>query len=542
MTKQLDGIGFKEMVDYAVRNLNLHCETVNQLNVFPVPDGDTGTNMVTTVSKGLLAVGDANDALPSVSRKFAHSVVFEARGNSGVIMSQFLKGMAELFFDLNTVNGEIFIKALENGVECAYAAVANPVEGTMLTVLKEATQAVKKNHHPGQDIEDIISNFVKHAQVSLDHTPELLPVLKESGVVDSGGAGVVYLFEGMRKYLSGEELEAATALESKGEVIDYDAFDKDSCFEYGYCTELLIQLLNGYEEFSLPHFKMQLEQLGDSIVISEQGSKVRIHVHTKFPEQVFILCHRYGEFLSLKVENMTVQHNDLTKKLLCSRAKNDSSFGVVAVACDTTVQKLWIEMGADVSIYAEDNVSTKDYLDAFKKIEKEHILVFPNSSDAVMAALQAKKMYPNAKIEVINSRNIAECYAALPTIDFGEPDAELVADQITSVINSLYVVSVAQRKKPIIYREQNIYQNEYYSFSGKELLLIGKSVEETAVKTIAQVVEKQGKEIVTIFHRKTDSDQLIGSIISGLEALGVFAEVFTVPVESLPNELWVSFE
>lgn len=543
MIKTIDGITFKNMVDYAVRNLNKHRKTVNQLNVFPVPDGDTGTNMVTTIHKGLLAVNETLIKLPDISRKFAHSVVFEARGNSGVIVSQFLKGLSEQFYDHDTVDGEQFIGALEQGVKSAYAAVATPVEGTMLTVLKDATAAVRERSYPGQDIREIVSLLLEHAKVSLDHTPELLPVLKESGVVDSGGAGIVYLFEGMKMYLGGENPEDVVATESdQAPTVDYDAFDRDSTFQYGYCTELLVQLLNGYEDFDPAAFKEQLSAIGDSLVISAQGGKVRVHIHTKTPEQVFSLCHRYGEFLTLKVENMTVQHTELNKKFLFSQEKTDSAFAVAAVAYDAEIQKLLINMGADVSIYNEEGVSTKDYIEAFDKLGKEQIIVFPNNSDAVMAALQAKKLYDKAKVIVINSRNLAECYAALPLIDFAESDADVVADQIVSIMNNLYVVSVAQRKNPIQYRDHNIYQNEYYSFSGKELLLIGKTLEETVVRTVEQTLNNQAKEIITLFHTRSLPDKQLESMLSGIEALGICVEIFTVPVEKLPSELVLSFE
>lgn len=543
MIKTIDGITFKNMVDYAVRNLNKHRKTVNQLNVFPVPDGDTGTNMVTTIHKGLLAVNETLIKLPEISRKFAHSVVFEARGNSGVIVSQFLKGLSEQFYDHDTVDGEQFIGALEQGVKSAYAAVAIPVEGTMLTVLKDATAAVRERAYPGQDIREIVSLLLEHAKQSLEHTPELLPVLKESGVVDSGGAGIVYLFEGMKMYLGGENPEDAVAAEGEqAATVDYDAFDRDSTFQYGYCTELLVQLLNGYEDFDPAAFKEQLAAIGDSLVISAQGGKVRVHIHTKTPEQVFALCHRYGEFLSLKVENMTVQHTELNKKFLFSQEKTDSAFAVAAVAYDAEIQKLLINMGADVSIYTEEGVSTKDYIEAFDKLGKEQIIVFPNNSDAVMAALQAKKLYDKAKIIVINSRNLAECYAALPLIDFSESDAEVIADQIVSIMNNLYVVSVAQRKNPIQYRDHNIYQNEYYSFSGKELLLIGKTLEETVVRTVEQTLMQQEKEIITLFHTRSLPDEQLESMLNGIEALGICVEIFTVPVEKLPSELVLSFE
>ena len=540
MSKKIDGICFKNMLDYAVRNLNKHIKVVNQLNVFPVPDGDTGTNMVTTIHKGLLAVGESNTDLPSVSKKFARSVVFEARGNSGVIVSQFLKGMSEQFYDVEVADSALFIKALENGVQYAYSSVAVPVEGTMLTVVKDATEGVKKDFTEEQSIVEIVDAFVEYAEKSLENTPELLAVLKDSGVVDSGGAGIVYLFKGMKKYFHGESLDS---LETKEETasVDYDAFNKDSHFEYGYCTELLLQLLNGKENFDLAEFKSQISDLGNSLVVSAENDKVRLHIHTHYPEKVFALCHKYGEFLSLKVENMTVQHTELTKRILCSEIENDGVFSIVAVAYDTNIQKLFVEMGADVVICAEDSVSTKDYLDAFEKTTTENIIVFPNSSDAVLSAVQAKKLYKKANVTVLNSRTIAECYAALPTVDFKENDIEKVTESITEVMNNLLVASVAKRNKAIHYKDQDINQNEYYSFFGKELISISRSLEETMGQTIKKIVNEYDKEIVTVFYRP-ELQEVVNVVIDSAKQQGLYVEFFTVEVESLPCLMTMSFE
>ena len=540
MSKKIDGICFKNMLDYAVRNLNKHIKVVNQLNVFPVPDGDTGTNMVTTIHKGLLAVGESNTDLPSVSKKFARSVVFEARGNSGVIVSQFLKGMSKQFYDVEVADSALFIKALENGVQYAYSSVAVPVEGTMLTVVKDATEGVKKDFTEEQSIVEIVDAFVEYAEKSLENTPELLPVLKDSGVVDSGGAGIVYLFKGMKKYFHGESLDS---LETKEETVsvDYDAFNKDSHFEYGYCTELLLQLLNGKENFDLAEFKSQISDLGNSLVVSAENDKVRLHIHTHYPEKVFALCHKYGEFLSLKVENMTVQHTELTKRILCSEIENDGVFSIVAVAYDTNIQKLFVEMGADVVICAEDSVSTKDYLDAFEKTTTENIIVFPNSSDAVLSAVQAKKLYKKANVTVLNSRTIAECYAALPTVDFKENDIEKVTESITEVMNNLLVASVAKRNKAIHYKDQDINQNEYYSFFGKELISISRSLEETMGQTIKKIVNEYDKEIVTVFYRP-ELQEVVNVVIDSAKQQGLYVEFFTVEVESLPCLMTMSFE
>ena len=329
---------------------------------------------------------------------------------------------------------------------------------------------------------------------------------------------------------------------SQGQTVDYDAFDRDSQFPYGYCTELLLQLLRRKEPFCEEDFKDSLRQLGDSLVVSVQEDKVRIHIHTKEPEQVFALCHRYGEFLTCKIENMTVQHADLSKRILCSDVKNEGAFALVAVAGDPGVQKLFVEMGADVAVCCEDNVSTKDYLDAFEKVTTPHIVVFPNSSDAILSAMQAKNLYKKAKITVLNSRSIAECYAALPAVDFETEDVEQLEEDISRIINNLYVVSVARRKTPVTYGNKNICANAYYSFSGKELVQIGKTLEETVLATVENVLSSRQKEIITIFYNKSVSEDQMEMIVEQIQELDFYGEVFTVPAENLHSELMVSFE
>lgn len=538
--QKLNGASYKGMIDYGARNLVKNCNTINQLNVFPVPDGDTGTNMVTTIVKGLQSVDENVVDLDTVSQKIASSVIFGARGNSGVIVSQFIKGLSEVFIGSEYADAALLVSALERGVACAYDAVATPVEGTMLTVVKDATNAVKAQLRSNHSINDVIAMFIKYAKVSLDHTPELLPALKEAGVVDSGGAGIVYFFEGMQKYLNGESLEAFEAAPETQQQADYSTFHPDSTFDYGYCTELLIQLLNCKEPFVFESFRSTLMGMGDSVVALQDGDKVRIHIHTKTPEEVFAFCHRYGEFLNLKVENMTVQHTETVKNILCSPNPSKGTFSVVAVAHDPAIQKLFVDMGADVAILCEESASPKEFLDAFENVTTPEILVFPNSSDSILSAMQAKKLYKDAVVTVISSRGIAECYASLPIIDFAEDDTKQVADAVAETISNLYVVNISRRKNAM---DTDYSQaEEYYAFSRKDMIAIGKTLEETAVQTINLVLRKYCKDIITVFHGKQVQREQLDNITSALEMLGVCAEVFLVPSEKASSELILSFE
>ena len=539
MIEKVDGAVFKSMLEYALGNLNNHLEQVNKLNVFPVPDGDTGTNMVTTIHKGLIALDEGVSDLQSISKKFARSIVFEARGNSGVIVSQFLKGIAEKFCSSDIIDPSLFIEALENGVKYAYSSVLKPVEGTMLTVIKDATQGVKKDFNGSGQVSDIVTSFVKYAKISLDNTPELLPVLKENGVVDSGGAGIVYMFEGIEKYFEGEPIQQTIEKTSK-KTINYDAFNRRSVFEYGYCTELLCQLLENRNPLVIENFKEELAKLGNSLVVTQENDKVRIHIHTTYPEKVFAYCHNFGEFLTLKVENMTVQHTELNKGVLLAPTKSESAFGVVAVAFDQSTQNLFIEMGADAVIYSDNGVSIKDYMDAFDKLDYKEIFVFPNSSDAILSCVQAKNLYKKANVTVINSKNIASCYASLPVIDFTESDIIKVEEEINEIIDNLLIVSVAQRKETLTSR--NINQYEYYSYCGKELMVVSKNLEEAATRTIKNAIEQHNKEIITIFYRSHVLENVLETIQATIDSLGYCAEIFTVETNSIPCEMTISFE
>lgn len=541
MIYTINGQRFKDMIDFGVRNLNIHRKLVNQLNVFPVPDGDTGTNMVTTIKNALSTVEGTGDDLSAVAKRFADAVVFGARGNSGVIVSQFFKGLSETFFESASADAELFIKALEKGVKCAYTAVATPVEGTILTVVKEATKAVKAETSKDSPIDEVIELFIQYAKESLERTPELLPALKDAGVVDSGGAGIVYIFEGMKKYLDGEDLEAFE-IEASAKQLDYSAFDANSVFEYGYCTELLIQLQNSKARFDYAVFKEELGGLGDSIVTSHEKDKVRIHIHTHTPEQVMSFAHRFGEFLAIKIENMTVQHTETVKNIMLAPNKSDHAFSVVAVAFDRSVQKLFIDMGADAVIYCEDNASTKDYVDAFEKLQSENIVVYPNGNDSILSAVQAKNIYGKANITVINSKSIAECYASLPIIDFSETDINAVTDVINEAISSLYVVSIAHRNKPVIYSGKCIDENAFYAYRGKEILAVKRTLEDTVVEAVKGTLDKQEKDVLTLFYGNNISQSQIDSIVEAISALDSCLEVFIVATEKLPCDLTISFE
>ena len=531
------------MIKYGLANLEAHKAAVNDLNVFPVPDGDTGTNMAMTVQNGYKAIEGAEGDLSRVSLAFAGAAVFGARGNSGVILSQFFRGLAAGFEGYAEADVAVLSAALDRGCAYAYRAVANPVEGTILTVLGDIAAEVQRQLPSLRTVEEAVALMTAVAKVSLERTPDLLAILKKAGVVDSGGAGMVYFFEGIRKYLAGEEI-TAPAESSGGDTpfVDYSLFDRHSDFSFGYCTELLLQLTVAESEFSPEAFTEALGGMGESIVTSFEGDKVKLHIHTGTPERVMAFCHAYGEFLSLKIENMSVQHTGLTTKFLVNPPEEDAEVAVVAVAPNQTLQRMLSEMGADVVILSEEAPSSKDFLEAFDQVATQRILVFPNSSNSILSAMQAGSMYKGARVTVLNCRSAARCYAALPIIDFADEDIHATVTAIHDTIGHLREISVAHAVKTVRYGDKTIVQNDYFALSGDEVLTVGASFTEVAHHALEAVLSEEDRDVITLFYGKNRTEEEMTALADTAEALSGGAEVSTISTLDPIYDLVITLE
>lgn len=544
MIEKITGSSYRDMLNSGVNNLDRHRDIVNDLNVFPVPDGDTGTNMVMTMKNGLFSLEGSEDDLSCVAKNFANATVFGARGNSGVIISQFFKGVSEGLHRSSEADCAILYTALEKGCEYAYAAVANPTEGTVLTVLKDATAAVKRELAELHTIDELVDVFLDAARISLDNTPELLPILKKAGVVDSGGSGMIYFFEGVQKYLRGEEVSGEDVESAAGEqgYVDYSAFDKNSSFEFGYCTELLLQLTVDEEEFSYERFTDHIKKMGDSIVASLEGDKVKLHVHTHYPEQVMAFCHRFGEFLSLKIENMSVQHTQNTVKYLRSANPSQGNFAIVAVAPNSQLQEMLADMGADVVIMSREVPSSKEFLEAFELIDNKYILVFPNSSNSILSAMQAGTLHKKAHVRVLNCRSIAQCYSSLAMMDFDSEDISEVVSAVNDTIGNIYEVSVIHASKNIHYGSRVIVKNDYFALSGEDILLTGDSFDSVSLETVRSVAEKRDVSVVTLFYGKNVTQEKAEHLAESITDMGLDIEACIIPTQSSIYDLVLSFE
>lgn len=548
MIKQINGQQYYDLIDYGVRNLSIYKDQVNALNVFPVPDGDTGTNMLVTLQSGLSAIEEGGKSLSGVSKRFSRAVTFSARGNSGVIVSQFFKGLSETFFDLDTVDYSQFITALENGVKCAYLAVPNPVEGTVLTVVREAAEYVR-GQLDGDSIHnfnDVIEIFVDRAKASLDNTPELLEVLKSAGVVDSGGAGIVYVFEGMAKYLNNEELPKADGTSASQKTEDFSKFNRDSVFEYGYCTELLLQLTNGKEVFDYDRFRKEISALGDSLVTAFDTDKVKVHIHTVTPENILVFCHKYGEFLSLKIENMSVQHQELyvEEEEETTPYGEGNPFSVVAVAHNVSMKKRFVEMGADHVITADyqQPPTAADFLSVFDLSVPKTILVFPNNKNTELAAIQAQRLCENAKVFVLGTRSDAECYAALPMIDFESDDIDELIQDVDAIIDNLDIVSMTKASKEVCFDGQMIQNGDYVATVDNRVLASGDSLESVAVNTITKVLSEKECEVITMFANGSVAEETQTAICEFVAANYCYTEIAVVETDDAFYQIVLSFE
>ncbi len=474
-TYELNGTLFAEMIKGGAQNLRVNAKAVNDLNVFPIPDGDTGDNMSLTMEGGNAAIsGIASTALSFIAEKFAGGGRLGARGNSGVVLSQFFAGVAAGLSGVEHANAEAMAKAFQCGVKQAYLAVLTPTEGTILTVAREATEYAVDRLHEKTSLEEFFSNILFGMNESLKHTPELLPILKEAGVIDSGGAGLVYILEGMFKILRGEEIANAESVPTpEAPTLDFSLFTADSTMTFGYCTECLLQLQNSKvdaEHFPVTTISDYLTTIGDSIVAVKNGTVVKIHVHTMTPGKVFEFCQQFGEFLTVKVENMTLQHSEVTEKK--HEVQPHKSFGVVAVAAGEGIRETFLSLGADFVVEGGQtmNPSAEDFLAAFDTVNADTIFVLPNNGNILLAARQAADLYEKADVRVLESKTVGDGYAALTMLDFESNDADVIEENLRFAMEGVITAQVTRSVRDAHLGGLDIAKNDFIGFVGKEML------------------------------------------------------------------------
>ena len=487
--RTLDGILFARMINSGAANLKAHAKEINDLNVFPIPDGDTGDNMLMTMMGGVHHDTNSCESLCEMADRVSSGMLLSARGNSGVILSQFFEGIKNGFAGLQTADTKEIGEAFRQGVKQAYSSVMTPTEGTILTVVREATEyACEQNTNTP---EAFLDAFIDEAKRSLARTPELLPVLKKAGVVDSGAAGLIYIVDGMMRAVIGEDIADFSEVSEKTQELDLDAFDEDSVLEFGYCTELLVRLQNiktNISAFDVKVITDYLQTIGDSIVTVRNGSIVKLHVHTMTPQKVLDFCQQYGEFLKVKIENMSLQHNNtITEEKENVLVKERKKYGVVAVACGEGLKETFRERGADVIVDGGQsmNPSAEDFITAFDEVNADVIFVFPNNGNIILTAEQAAHLYDKSDVRVIESTTIGAGYASLAMLDTSSGDTNAIVEDLRMAMDGVITAEISHCVRDATIDGKEIHTGDYIGFVGKEML----SVNESRLVTVCESID-----------------------------------------------------
>lgn len=518
MQQFIDGILLNDIFTVGFRNLKKNMAAINDLNVFPVPDGDTGTNMVHTFGGGVSAVTPEKN-VSEYMKKLSSAVLLSARGNSGVIFSQFIYGLARGFDAKEQITFADLANAFLCAKEDAYKAIITPTEGTILTVISEAAEFLEKNAQNFSDFKTGIGELINCMKDTLARTPDMLAVLKEAGVVDSGAAGLVCFFEGIYAYFCGVQIDDIEDFEVNAKPVISASFGADSVMEYGYCTEFILQLMNAktnINAFSKDEFVKVLEGLGDSIVAVQNGSIVKIHIHTFTPEKVLEFARSYGEFLTLKIENMSVQHSETTT---VEPTKEKVKYAVVAVASGEGIIDYFYSIGATAVINGgqTNNPSVDDFLRAFDGFEAEHIVVLPNNSNIILTANQAAEIYKGANVHVIPTKSVVEGYSALSMMNlWADSVEELIAD-MTSCLGSVVSAYVTTATRDTFMDGVEITKGDFLGIKNKEILVSCNNRFKAATTLIDKVMQADEKTVIIVFYGKNTNETEVGELKAYIE-------------------------
>ena len=532
---KVDGQDYVSLVVAGARSLANDVDRINALNVFPVPDGDTGTNMKMTIEGGASSgLGMKEINLGIISKNMARSMVLSARGNSGVITSQFFKGLSIGFEGKESVDVKGFAEAMLEGTKKSYSVVQIPTEGTILTVMREAGEAAYKALTDSMTLPEYLKIYLEAAKVSLEHTPELLAVLKEAGVIDSGGAGFCLIIEGMLKASLGEEVLASK--DSTINVVDHSGFNADSELTWGYCTEFILQLQNS--KVDIPNFDLKiiqdyLETIGNSIVSFKDEDLVKVHVHTFDPGLVLTEMRKYGEFITIKIENMNVQHTENNEIIASSQEVEEKplehkKYASVAVANGEGLVRSFKEMGVDEVVTGGQtmNTSTEDFLNAFHKIDAEYILVFPNNGNIVMAAKQAAENYDKAKVYVVPTKTIAEGYSAVSMLNYEIDDIDEIVKTEIEVIKNVSTLEVTYSIRDTAMNGIKIKKGDYICIYNGDLIASDKDRVTAVKKSLKKISDFSDKQVMTILCGQDVKIEECDSIREFAETLNSYIEVY----------------
>ena len=517
------------MMKNGLANLETRQDEINRLNVFPVSDGDTGTNMRLTLENGIRyakTVTHAGDYL----KRLSEGMLLGARGNSGVILSQFFKGFFTELARCSLLGVGEIRNGLVRGYRTAYSAVVKPAEGTILTVTREGIEHIRSQLNRSTTVEQLLAMYIAEMKKTLAMTPEMLPVLKESGVVDSGALGFIVITEGMLKYLHGEVMLPAGRDRDEAAQpgpVNFDLFNENSAFEDGYCMEFILQLMNApryNRHFRISSYIEDLKLYGNSIVAVQDGKRVKVHIHTLIPAKIITLSQEFGEFLTFKLENMQVQHNEHDKEL---KTKKHKALAIVAVVNGEGMKRLFTELGCDVVIDggATMNTSSQEFIDAFAQIDADAIVVLPNNPNVILAAEQAAGLYGAGNITVLPSRSMAEGYYAIAMDIRSSDDIAFRLQEMRNGLQNTVTLSETTASRDYAYHEISCKKGEEILLLNNKIVCVNADWKQAILDGMNTVEDIEDRETCVVFRGEGTTEEQEDELREAIEERWPLLEV-----------------
>ncbi len=516
----------KKMLIGGAKKILDNKQTLNDMNVFPIPDGDTGTNMDKTMSGVLWALMDIGDRdLESSDFDNLYTgALMNSQGNSGVILSQWLKGFLKAFKDFEELDAGALYAAFLSGTQSAYNAVAEPVEGTFLTVCRKAQENAEENLDEDTTVEQFMKDIVDGASEALKETPELLPILKEYDVLDSGAMGFVCLVTGMLESLDESFSVDLSQFASVAKVNGNAAATMgEGLEEFGYCTEMIVQIADDkLEGFNESLVRSDMREFGNSLVLVKEKNQVKIHIHTLKPESVMAYYHKYGEFVKLKIENMTIQHNETV-------FANKKDVAIVAVADGDGFEKLYKDSGAaEVARGGQsDNLSLQVLADSCKSAGAKEIILLPNNKNIIMTADKVKEVYKDAVIHIVPTKSMAEGYLAMSSIN-GKTSVADIEKAMNEALNGVHTGLIAKADKTGVYNGVSVTAGDYIGVLDDDIITCADSdLKSCLVKFIPTVPGAAEYKNVKVFAGNEEDRSLADSTIGDIKEVCSSAEFST---------------
>ena len=505
--EKINGLVLAEMIDLGSKNLAKNAEKINSLNVFPVPDGDTGTNMNLSMSSGAKeTAANVVENIGELGKSFSKGLLMGARGNSGVILSQLFRGMSQYIADKKEIDAKEFAEAIQNGVSIAYKAIIKPVEGTILTVAREAAEAGLKAAKNTDSVVEVMEAIYAESQASLKRTPDLLPILKEVGVVDSGGQGLVCVYQGFVAALKGEKIEGLESVETN--VVDMQ-FEDDHDMDfmspedivYGFCTEFTVRLDKEKKEFDEDKFRADMSKFGDSLLVISDSEYVKIHVHTETPGEVFNYGQQYGELIKIKSDNMREQHREVLRKQEAKQAtapKELKEQAMISISMGAGLSKVLTSMGVDYIVEGGQtmNPSTEDIMKAIKEVNAKNIFIFPNNKNIQLAAKQAAEL-AEENVFVIESKTAPQGLAAVMVFNPQAAPEENFAN-MQEVLSTVSTLEVTHAVRDTNIEGVEIKKDEFMGIRNGKIVVSNLSLN-TVLEELLEKSIDEDTEIVTLY-------------------------------------------